>query len=179
MRILVTGGAGFIGSHTVDMLLNRQHEVHILDALLPPVHTDGTRPDYVPAGDVEFLHGDVRDRGAWERALQGAEAVFHFAAYQDYLLDFSTFFHTNAVSTALLYEVIVEKRLPIQKVVVASSQAVYGEGRYLCRGGRSSSGTSCAASIVPQRLLWSAPCFCSASAQRQGSGVLRGRSAAP
>ena len=132
MKILVTGGAGFIGSHTVDELLRRGHTVRVLDGLLPPVHAAETVPLYVPA-DVEFIHGDVRDRGAWERALPGVEAVFHLAAYQDYLTDFSRFFHTNAVGTALLYEVAVRDHLPLRKVVVASSQAVYGEGRYHCR----------------------------------------------
>ncbi len=131
MKILVTGGAGFIGSHTVDLLLKKGHTVRILDALEPPVHRDRQVPVYVPA-EVEFMLGDVRDRAAWERALEGVEAVFHFAAYQDYLPDFSKFFHVNAAGTALLYEVAVEKRLPLQKVVVASSQAIYGEGLYTC-----------------------------------------------
>jgi len=132
MKVLVTGGAGFIGSHTVDLLLERGYEVRILDALRPPVHADGRVPDYVPLDDVEFIRGDVQDRSAWERALEGVEAVFHLAAYQDYLPDFSTFFRTNTVSTALLYEIIVERHLPVRKVVVASSQALYGEGKYLC-----------------------------------------------
>ncbi len=131
MRILVTGGAGFIGSHTVDLLLQQGHSVRILDNLTPPVHIAGKIPDYVPR-EAEFVLGDVRDRAAWERALDGVDAVFHFAAYQDYLTDFSKFFHVNTVGTALLYEIIVEKKLPIQKIVVASSQATYGEGKYEC-----------------------------------------------
>ena len=131
MRVLVTGGAGFIGSHTVDLLLARGHSVRILDALLPPVHQDGRLPAYVPA-EAEFIRGDVRDRSAWEQALDGIQAVFHFAAYQDYLPDFATFFHVNAVGTALLYEIAVVRQLPLQKIVVASSQAVYGEGEYWC-----------------------------------------------
>jgi dTDP-L-rhamnose 4-epimerase len=134
MRVLVTGGAGFIGSHTVDALLAQGHEVRILDALVPPVHIDRALPGYVPKGDVDFIYGDVRRRACWEKSLEGVEAVFHLAAYQDYLPDFSTFFHTNTVSTAHLYEVIVEKRLPVRKVIVASSQAVYGEGCYECPG---------------------------------------------
>lgn len=131
MHILVTGGAGFIGSHTVDLLLRKGHQVRILDSLTPPVHVEGQVPAYVPP-EAEFVLGDVRDRGAWERALTGIDAVFHFAAYQDYLTDFSKFFHVNSVGTALLYEIIVEKKLPVQKIVVASSQSVYGEGRYEC-----------------------------------------------
>jgi dTDP-L-rhamnose 4-epimerase len=131
MKILVTGGAGFIGSHTVDLLLQGGHAVRVLDALEPPVHRDRQVPNYVPR-EVEFIQGDVRDRTAWERALPGVEAVYHFAAYQDYLPDFSKFFHVNAVGAALLYEIVVEKRLPIRKIIVASSQAVYGEGKYRC-----------------------------------------------
>ena len=131
MKMLVTGGAGFIGSHTIDLLLQQGHQVRILDNLTPPVHVEGQVPAYVPH-DAEFILGDVRDRAAWERALDGVDAVFHFAAYQDYLTDFSKFFHVNTVGTALLYEIIVEKKLPIQKIVVASSQATYGEGKYEC-----------------------------------------------
>ena len=129
--VLVTGGAGFICSHTVDLLLKRGYAVRILDALEPPVHAGRRPPAYLPP-EAEFRLGDVRDRAAWEQALEGVEAVFHFAAYQDYLPDFSKFFHVNAVGTALLYEVAVEKKLPLRKIVVASSQAVYGEGKYRC-----------------------------------------------
>ena len=131
MNILVTGGAGFIGSHTVDLLLARGHHVRILDNLTPPVHDDGQIPDYVPAA-AEFMLGDVCERSVLNRALQGMDAVIHLAAYQDYLPDFAKFFHVNAVGTALLYELIVGHHYPIQKVVVASSQAVYGEGKYAC-----------------------------------------------
>jgi dTDP-L-rhamnose 4-epimerase len=150
MKVLVTGGAGFIGSHTVDQLLARGHDVRVLDALTPPVHPAGQAPAYLPA-EVELIHGDVRDRAAWERALEGVEAVFHFAAYQDYLPDFAKFFHVNAAGTALLYEVAVEKRLPLRKIVVASSQAIYGEGRYRCpRDGQQSPGPRSEAQLQAQ-----------------------------
>ncbi len=132
MKVLVTGGAGFIGSHVVDLLLQRDYEVRVLDALLPPVHRGGAIPDYVPQGDIEFVQGDVRDRDAWVQALPGVEIVIHLAAYQDYLPDFSKFFDTNSVGTALLYEVIVAEGLEIRKVVVASSQSTYGEAKYEC-----------------------------------------------
>jgi len=130
MHVLVTGGAGFIGSHTVDLLLARGYRVRVLDALTRPVHQTET-PLYL-SPRAEFLHGDVTDRAALRRALEGVDAVLHLAAYQDYLPDFSTFFRVNAAGTALLYELIVAERLPIKRVVVASSQAVYGEGRYHC-----------------------------------------------
>ena len=129
-KVLVTGGAGFIGSHTVDELLKRGYEVRILDALLPPVH-DGTVPAWVPK-EVEFIKGDVTNRDDFSKALEGVSIVYHLAAYQDYLTDFSTFFHTNSVGTALLYELILSKFQQVELVVVASSQAAYGEGRYRC-----------------------------------------------
>lgn len=132
MNILITGGAGFIGSHTADALIKSGHRVRLLDNLQKTVHPKG-RPDYLnPA--AEFMLGDVREKAAWEKALAGVDAVYHLAAYQDYLTDFSSFFHTNAVSTALLYEILVEtgRYRDIQKVIVAASQAVMGEGRYRC-----------------------------------------------
>ena len=130
-KILVTGGAGFIGSHTIDLLLTRGYTVRAMDNLTPPVHVSHRWPDYLPA-EVEKQIGDARDRAAWEAALDGVDAVIHLAAYQDYLPDFSKFFHVNCVGTALMVEIIVEKKLPIQKIVVASSQASYGEGKYTC-----------------------------------------------
>ena len=114
----------------MDALLARGHAVRVLDALAPPVHT-GERPAYLPAA-VELIRGSVTDRAVFRRALERVDAVFHFAAYQDYLTDFSHFFLTNSAGTALLYELIVAERLPVRKVVVASSQAVYGEGTYRC-----------------------------------------------
>ncbi|MEE8400376.1 MAG: NAD-dependent epimerase/dehydratase family protein [Desulfobacterales bacterium] len=132
MNILVTGGAGFIGSHTTDALIEKGHHVRILDNLHPTTHPKG-RPDYLNP-EAEFLLGDVRDRAAWKTALEDMDAVYHLAAYQDYLPDFSTFFHVNAVSTALLYETLVEAgdNRRVKKIVVAASQAVMGEGRYAC-----------------------------------------------
>ncbi len=130
MRVLVTGGAGFIGSHTVDALVRAGYDVRVLDSLEPPVHT-GDWPLYL-LPEVERVRGSVTDRDVLREALRDVEAVFHLAAYQDYLTDFSRFFQVNAVGTALLYEIIVAERLPIRKVIVASSQAVYGEGRYHC-----------------------------------------------
>ena len=130
MNILVTGGAGFIGSHTAQALVRKGHRVRILDNLTEPVHKDG-QPLYVPDG-VEFIKGDVRNKDDWIKALKDIDVVYHFAAYQDYLPDFSKFFHVNSVGTALLYEIAVQEKIPLRKVIIASSQAVYGEGKYLC-----------------------------------------------
>lgn len=130
MKVLVTGGAGFIGSHIVDRHLRNGDEVRVIDSLDPRVHPAGI-PKYLPK-DVEFIHGSVLDRELLERALRGIDVVFHQAAYQDYMPDFSRFLSVNAVGTALLYEVIVEQKLPVEKIIVASSQSVYGEGQYEC-----------------------------------------------
>lgn len=132
--VLVTGGAGFIGSHTVDRLLQSGYAVRILDNLQKPVHMKG-KPSYIPS-EAEFILGDVRNKDTIEKALKGVSYVFHFAAYQDYLPDFSTFFHVNSVSTALIYEIAVAQNLPIKKIVVASSQFVNGEGIYKSESGK-------------------------------------------
>lgn len=130
MKVLVTGGAGFIGSHTADALLARGHAVRVLDSLDPRVHPRG-RPDYL-SREAEFVHGSVTDRDALGRALDGVDAVFHLAAYQDYMTDFHRFIHVNTESTALLYELAVARQIPLQRIVLASSQAVAGEGHYEC-----------------------------------------------
>jgi len=131
VRVLITGGAGFIGSHTTDLLLQRGCQVRILDSLEPAVHPRRERPSYI-AGDVEFVVGDVRSKSDMEKALRGMEVVYHLAAYQDYLTDFSRFAFVNDGSTALLYEIVVNEHLPVEKIILASSQAVYGEGKYQC-----------------------------------------------
>jgi dTDP-L-rhamnose 4-epimerase len=130
MRILVTGGAGFIGSHTCDRLLTLGHEVMILDALTPPVHREG-KPMCLSQG-ADFYLGDTRNRDLLVNLLRRADAVCHFAAYQDYLPDFSRFSDVNVVSTALIYEIIVAERLDMARVIVASSQSAMGEGLYWC-----------------------------------------------
>lgn len=131
MKVLVTGGAGFIGSHTTDLLLEKGYQVRVLDSLEPPVHPQRRKPDYI-SDDVEFILGDVSNKNDLERALKGVELVFHLAAYQGYLLDFGKFAIVNDGGTALLYEIIVNEHFPVQKVILGSSQAVYGEGKYEC-----------------------------------------------
>jgi len=155
VKILVTGGAGFIGSHTCDRLLALGHEVVVLDALTPPVHRNGQHA-YLSPG-VEFYQGDVRNRDLLTNLLRRVDAVYHFAAYQDYLPEFSRFSDVNVVSTALIYEIIVAERLDIARVVVASSQAAMGEGLYWCPAdGEQLPG------MRPERLLaareWDIPC---------------------
>ncbi|MFN0056548.1 MAG: NAD-dependent epimerase/dehydratase family protein [Planctomycetales bacterium] len=131
--VLITGGAGFIGSHTADALAARGYRIRILDNLQGEVH-GGKWPKYL-SSDYEKIKGDVRDKAAWEKALAGVSAVYHLAAYQDQRLDFSRFFTTNAVSTALLYECLVEQQLSVRNVILASSHFVYGDGEYSYRAG--------------------------------------------
>lgn len=130
MRVLVIGGAGFIGSHLVDRFFEEGYQVRVLDSLDPKIHPRG-KPVYL-SPKAEFIKGDVTDRKALLHALHGVDVVSHQAAYQDYMPDFSRFLQVNAVSTALLYELIIGERLKVKKIIVASSQAVYGEGQYAC-----------------------------------------------
>ncbi|MBI2593029.1 NAD-dependent epimerase/dehydratase family protein [Candidatus Daviesbacteria bacterium] len=130
--VLVTGGAGFIGSHLVDALINKGFRVRVLDNLSRPTH-DGKIPDWLN-NTAEFIRGDVRIKKDWIKALSGVGVVFHLASYMDYHPDFSRYFDTNVKSTALLYEIVVGKKLPVKKIIVASSQSVYGEGKYTCPG---------------------------------------------
>lgn len=131
MKVLVTGGAGFIGSHTVDLLLDKGYTVKVLDALQPRVHPYG-KPKYINS-EVEFIEGDVACKETLEKAMKDVEGLFHLAAYQDYMTDFSNFIRVNTYSTALIFEIIVEKKLDIKKIIFASSQSVYGEGKYNCK----------------------------------------------
>lgn len=135
MKALLTGGAGFIGSHTADALLRQGIGVRVLDSLEEPVHPGRRVPAYLDER-VEFVRGDVRDARALLDALRGCDVVYHFAAFQDYLPTFSRFFDVNVTSTALIYELIVRETLPVKKVIVASSQAALGEGLYHDAAGR-------------------------------------------
>jgi dTDP-L-rhamnose 4-epimerase len=127
---LVTGGAGLIGSHIVDAALAAGWRVRVLDRLEPQTHRLG-KPPWVSA-EAEFLQGDVRNRRDWERALDGIDVVFHEAAYGGYMPQIAKFIQVNSYGTALMLETIRDRRLPVRKIVLASSQAVYNEGAYRC-----------------------------------------------
>lgn len=135
MRILITGGAGFIGSHTADALLAEGHRVRVLDSLEEPVHKGGRKPSYL-SDEIEFIHGDVRHEKTLLEAMRGCEAVYHLAAFQDYLPIYSRFFDVNVTSTGLIYELIQRENLPVRKVITASSQATLGEGLYTDADGK-------------------------------------------
>src|SRR5881227_1128188 len=129
-RALVTGGAGLIGSHVTDLLVREGWKVRVLDNLEPQTHRRG-KPAWINP-KVEFTHGDIRDRETIAAALDKIDVVFHQAAYGGYMPEISKYVDVNSLGTAQMLEVIREKNLPIQKIVVASSQAVYSEGAGLC-----------------------------------------------
>ncbi len=132
MRVLITGGAGFIGSHLADRLLADGHEVRALDNLDRQVHPDGERPDYLDPA-VELHVGDVRDRDAVRRALEGTDAVVHFAAavgVGQSMYEIERYTSINAIGAAVVLEEVVERRIAIRKLLVASSMSIYGEGQY-------------------------------------------------
>jgi dTDP-L-rhamnose 4-epimerase len=129
LKALVTGGAGLIGSHIVDMLLADGHQVRILDNLAKPTHLMG-KPAWIADG-VEFIEGDVRSRDDLDRALEGIDWVFHQAADGGFTNAISHYFTNNSLPAAVLFE-LIRDRHPVKKVVTASSQAVYGEGKYRC-----------------------------------------------
>jgi dTDP-L-rhamnose 4-epimerase len=130
-RALVTGGAGLIGSHIVDRLLREGWAVRVLDNLEPQTHRRG-KPAWVPE-TVEFMHGDVRDRAIVAASLQDIDVVFHQAAYGGFMPEITKYIDVNSSGTAQILELIRDEHLPIRKVVVASSQAVYAEGAATCR----------------------------------------------
>jgi dTDP-L-rhamnose 4-epimerase len=129
-RALVTGGAGLIGSHIVDLLLSEGYTVRILDNLEPNTHKFG-KPVWVnPA--AEFVQGNVQDYETMKAALTDIDVVFHEAAYGGYMPEMAKYVLVNSFGTAQMLEIIRDHNLPIKKVVVASSQAVYSEGAAQC-----------------------------------------------
>jgi len=129
-RVLVTGGAGLIGSHVTDLLLREGWKVRVLDNLEPNTHKRG-KPAWINQ-DAEFIAGDLRDRDTITVALDQIDIVFHQAAYGGYMPEIAKYVHVNSLGTAQMLEVIREKKLSIKKIVVASSQAVYSEGAGEC-----------------------------------------------
>jgi len=126
----VTGGAGLIGSHLVDLLLGEGYSVRILDNLEPNTHRNG-RPAWINS-EAEFVESDIRDRATVTAALAGVDVVFHQAAYGGYMPEISKYVGVNSFGTAQLLEVIRDENLPVKKIIVASSQAVYSEGAGQC-----------------------------------------------
>ena len=129
-RALVTGGAGLIGSHLADLLIEEGWRVRVLDNIEPNTHKRG-KPAWINK-QADFKQGDLRDRETITQALRDIDVVFHQAAYGGYMPEIAKYVHVNSLGTAQMLEVIREKNLPIEKVIVASSQAVYSEGAGSC-----------------------------------------------
>ena len=133
-NILVTGGAGYIGSHLVDALVRRDYHVTVLDNLEPQVHRSGTWPSYANA-KAEYVEGDVRDRSVFEPLVLRSQAVVHFGAAVSVgqsMYQVDRYVDVNTRGTALLLDILVNSKHNVEKVIVASSIGVYGEGAYEC-----------------------------------------------
>lgn len=131
--MLIIGGGGFVGSHTADALLQRGYSVAVYDNLSKQVHTRGF-PSYL-AREVEFVEADVRDLYALSKAVAKADAIYHFAAavgVGQSMYEIAAYCDTNIQGTANLLQAILDTRSQPEKLVVASSMSIYGEGRYLC-----------------------------------------------
>jgi dTDP-L-rhamnose 4-epimerase len=136
-QVLVTGGAGFIGSHLARELIQQGYRVRVLDALIPQVHGErAVRPSYLHP-DAELVRGDVTDAARVTEALDGVDAVVHLAAMVGVgqsMYEIAHYVHVNDVGTAVLLEALIQR--PVRRLVVASSMSVYGEGAYRDRQGR-------------------------------------------
>ncbi len=136
-NILVTGGAGFIGSHIVDALIEQGHQVRVFDELVPQVHGENAvRPAYLHP-EAEFIKGDVCDRDALRRALQDIEIVFHEAAevgVGQSMYEIERYVRANTYGTSILLDLLVNEKHSVRKLIVASSMSIYGEGAYHCAG---------------------------------------------
>ena len=133
-NVLVTGGAGFIGSHLVDALVEQGYRVRVLDALVPQVHGEDAKPSYLNSA-AEFIYGDVCDRQLVSDALEGIDVVFHEAAevgVGQSMYEIERYVRANDLGTAVLLEAILARRPQIKKLIVASSMSIYGEGAYTC-----------------------------------------------
>jgi dTDP-L-rhamnose 4-epimerase len=132
-NILITGGAGFVGSHLADALLAAGHNVRVFDNLTEQVHQDGI-PDYL-SPEAEFVYGDVQDASALGRALNGIDVVFHMAAavgVGQSMYEIERYMGSNTQGTAVLLQELLRRLDRVQKLVLASSMSIYGEGKYLC-----------------------------------------------
>ena len=132
-EILITGGAGFIGTHLTAMAHAAGHQIRILDNLSPQIH--GEKPEFQPPAGVEFIRGDITKRGDIERSLAGIDTIVHLAAETgtgQSMYEIERYYGVNVQGTALLFDVLANAPNVVRKIVLASSRSVYGEGAYQC-----------------------------------------------
>lgn len=132
-KILVTGGAGFIGSHIVDCLVKEGHEVSVIDNLEPQVHK-GKEPTYLNS-DAEYIFSDIKDKDALKKALEGVELIFHEASIVGVgqsMYEIQKYVDSNTLGTAVLLDILANEEHDVKKLIVASSMSNYGEGKYHC-----------------------------------------------
>jgi len=137
-KILVTGGAGFIGSHLVDALLENGHQTRVFDSLEPQVHgglrEQGKWPDYL-SPECEKILGDVRNRDALQKAVRDVDVIFHEAAVVGVgqsMYEIARYVDANTHGTAVLLDILANEKHKVRKLIVASSMSIYGEGKYRC-----------------------------------------------
>ena len=145
-KILITGGAGFIGSHTADALLKKGYEVRVLDVLDPQIHGEKQVPPVYLDERVELMIGDIRYREDVAKAIEGIDAIYHFAAKTGVgqsMYEIHSYCDVNVNGTAMLLDVLANTRNGVKKIILSSSRAVYGEGQYEC--------TACGVVFPPPR----------------------------
>ena len=135
MKILVTGGAGFIGSHLVDELIQKGYRVRILDNLSPQVHKNQKPPEYLNK-KAEFIKGDIRDQNILWEVMKDIDVIFHFAAsvgVGQSMYKIRDYMEVNVIGTANILQLILDHEKDLKKLIVASSMSIYGEGAYSCK----------------------------------------------
>lgn len=160
--ILITGGAGFIGSHLTRLALAAGHRVRILDNLSPQIH--GEVSDFRPQEGAEFIRGDVNVRADLERALQAMDTIVHLAAETgtgQSMYQIDRYYRVNVQGTALLFDILANRDHGVRNFVLASSRSVYGEGAYICRACDPAGARCFPSTRTPQQLAarqWTSPC---------------------
>jgi dTDP-L-rhamnose 4-epimerase len=160
--ILITGGAGFIGTRLAELALARGHQVRILDSLSPQVH--GAEPRYSPPDGAQFRRGDVTIREDLEQAAVGIDTIVHLAAETgtgQSMYEIDRYYRVNVQGTALLFDVLANQQHSVTNLVLGSSRSVYGEGAYLCRSCDPAGARRYPEPRTPDQLAahqWTAPC---------------------